>query len=208
LTKRLDPEVKAANKIKFGKMRSERMMGAGNHFYGKHHTEEANEKNRIAHIGKPSARKGKLHTQESKEKIRAARIGKTTSVRSNQLPTPIGNEKYIPLTKGLFAIVDDDDFDRINSVLWISHIDKNCVYAQRALPKKNGRQCAEKMHHAIIGKPPIGLMIDHINGNGLDNRKSNLRVVTNRENCQNKHFWKGSPILHSVSPEEASSKEK
>lgn len=95
--------------------------------------------------------------------------------------------RYIPLTKGLYAIVDVGDYDEVNRFLWVAHKDKNITYARRALPRENGVQTDQKMHHLIMGKPPKGLMIDHINGNGLDNRKCNLRFVTNRENCMNRH---------------------
>lgn len=43
------------------------------------------------------------------------------------------------------------------------------------------------IHHIIIGKPPTGYVTDHINGNGFDNRRSNLRFVTHRGNAQNRH---------------------
>ena len=39
--------------------------------------------------------------------------------------------------------------------------------------------------HRFIMKPPTGSIVDHINRNGLDNRRSNLRIVTNRQNCWN-----------------------
>ncbi|MDD3019877.1 MAG: NUMOD3 domain-containing DNA-binding protein [Alphaproteobacteria bacterium] len=186
MTARLDPAVKAANKIKFGKIRSERVKGKGNSFYGKHHTAESIEKNRISHIGLPSPRKGKHHTEESKEKIRLSQLGKPEIERIIVQPED-PSIRYISLTKGLYAIVDAKNYGRINHYLWVTHKSKNTFYAQRALPRENGVQKNEKMHHMIIGYPPKGLMIDHINGNGLDNRECNLRFVTNRENCMNRH---------------------
>jgi hypothetical protein len=191
MTAQLPPEVKAANKIKFGKIRSERMMGAGNHFYGKHHTPEAIEKDRAAKKGKPSPRKGEHHTEETKEKMRKRKIGKAVVKRE---VIPALSVRCISLTKGLLAIVDSEDYKKLNANLWVAHYDRNRIYVQRALPRENGIQKSEKMHHVIMGNPPEGLMIDHINGNGLDNRKCNLRFVTNRENCQNKHWWKENEI--------------
>lgn len=82
--------------------------------------------------------------------------------------------KEIDLTQGLKAIVDDDMFDEINQYKWCSHkMRKNrTVYATRLV----------RMHHVVIGFPPPGYVVDHINGNGLDNRRENLRIITNKEN--------------------------
>jgi hypothetical protein len=188
MTKRLDPDVKAANKIKFGKIRSERMMGEGNHFFGKHHTEESNESNRKSHEGLPAPRLGVHHTEVSKDKIRISKTGVAVVKREDVIQPPCGKYKIISLTRGHLAFVDASDYERINASLWVSHLDKKySFYAQRALPKENGVQKSGKMHHAIMGVPPKGLMIDHINGNGLDNRTCNMRFVTNRLNCMNRH---------------------
>jgi len=195
MTKPLDPEVKAANKIKFGKIRSDRMRGNGNHFYGKHHSKESIEKNRAAHIGKPSARKGATHTEESKDKIRAARIGNFGNIRK-----PVEREGLIRLSNGEVAVVDIEDYPSINEHLWSVTKSRNVKYAHRTV---NGKTVT--LHHAIMGIPENGLVIDHINGNGLDNRKCNLRIVTNRENCQNKHWRKGSPIVTQCTSQEKKS---
>lgn len=48
------------------------------------------------------------------------------------------------------------------------------------------------MHHLIVGLPPRGLMVDHINRNKLDNRRSNLRFVTCSQNLINKSKRKDS----------------
>ena len=183
MSKRLDPEVKAANKIKFGKIRSERMMGDGNHFFGKHHTEESNEMNRASHEGLPAPRLGAHHTETSKDKMRESRIGNFGKPREST--SEIGT---IPLPHGKVAFVDEDDYKKLIKHLWCVTKNRNTYYAHRTVCGKT-----ETMHHAIMGVPPKGLMIDHINGNGLDNHKCNLRIVTNRQNCMNKHFWAGEP---------------
>lgn len=47
------------------------------------------------------------------------------------------------------------------------------------------------MHRVVAGEPPCGLEIDHINGNGLDNRRANLRFVTHAQNLANQRPQQG-----------------
>jgi len=94
--------------------------------------------------------------------------------------------KQIPLTKGTFAIVDDEDFDFLNQYKWKL---STKGYAERTVylgsPETNKpKYGAEKMHRVIL-KVPKGVFTDHINGNRLDNRKENLRKCNNQENCRN-----------------------
>lgn len=87
--------------------------------------------------------------------------------------------KEIPLTKGYVAIVDDEDFERLNQYKWCYSI-----YAERGIRKGN-RVFHKKMHHLLL-PPKDGFEIDHINGNKLDNRKENLRYVTRSQNMMNR----------------------
>jgi len=81
--------------------------------------------------------------------------------------------RRIPLTRGLFALVDDEDYPWLSAVPWFASPVVNTTYARR---KPGGY-----MHRAILNAPE-GLEVDHINGNGLDNRRRNLRLVTHRQN--------------------------
>lgn len=87
--------------------------------------------------------------------------------------------KEIELTNGLAAIVDDDNYLRLAKYSWFCHQG----YARRCL-YLNGRQKHLTMHSEIIECPP-GFRRDHKNGNRLDNRRENLRVVTSLQNAQN-----------------------
>ena len=88
--------------------------------------------------------------------------------------------KKMELTQGQFAIVDDEDFEKVNQLKWHAAKGGNTFYAMR------GRSDTTRyMHWEIIGEPPAGLVTDHIDGNGLNNQKHNLRQVTRRQNCQN-----------------------
>jgi len=93
--------------------------------------------------------------------------------------------KYIKLTQNKYAIVDDIDYKRVSLFKWHVQKDKNTFYARTNTSKKLGSQRTVRMHHFIVGFPLHNLKVDHINGNGLDNRKENLRIISNRENCQN-----------------------
>lgn len=94
--------------------------------------------------------------------------------------------KLIHLTQGKTAMVSDEDFDRLNAFKWFSHKMPNTSYAERWLPGYvNGVRVACRMHHAVIGNPSSGMEVDHIDGNGLNNCRENLRFVTRRQNMQN-----------------------
>lgn len=88
----------------------------------------------------------------------------------------------IPLTRGLFATVDDDLFHFLNQWKWSSN--GRSGYAKRG---SGGRSLF--MHRVIVGGP-TSLEIDHINGDKIDNRRENLRLCTRSENACNR----GSPL--------------
>jgi len=99
------------------------------------------------------------------------------------------NIRLIPLTKFKFAIVDAENFDRLNSFTWYARRGTNTWYATRC--KRTGEKTGNTfvwMHNMIV-PPPKGLMIDHANQNGLDNRKTNLRFATRSQNMQNRRKW-------------------
>lgn len=87
--------------------------------------------------------------------------------------------KTIKLTKGQFAIVDDEDFEFLNQWKWFASKDKNTFYAN----KRHGKTILQM--HRLIMNPKKGEVIDHINLNGLDNRKKNLRICSPKENIRN-----------------------
>jgi len=90
--------------------------------------------------------------------------------------------KEIELTRGYKAIVDDEDYEYLNQYKWHARVATKKVYAVRRMPKI--RTLKMIMHREII-QAPDGLFVDHINGNGLDNRKSNLRLCTRSQNNAN-----------------------
>jgi len=99
--------------------------------------------------------------------------------------------KKIRLTKGLFALVDDEDFERVNQFKWCASLESRGTkyYAIRWVwNKETKRRVKIRMHRFIMDLPPgsiDGLVVDHINDDGLDNRRScNLEVITAEENLK------------------------
>jgi len=96
--------------------------------------------------------------------------------------------KLIPLTQGLFAKVDDSDFEWLSQWRWYASRSRNNFYARREVMGANGEEHVE-MHRAILGLPK-SRKCDHRNGNGLDNQRHNLRECSNTENCRNRRIGK------------------
>ena len=92
--------------------------------------------------------------------------------------------KRIPLTQGKFAIVDDEDYDWLNQWKWCVQKNHRRYYAMRGLYEDGIKIKTLRMHRVIL-KPIKGFETDHINHNGLDNRKSNLRLCSHQQNMQN-----------------------
>ncbi len=89
--------------------------------------------------------------------------------------------KLIPLTRGFSAQVDDNDFECINKYKW--HL-LSSGYASRTSSKLTGRK--EILMHRFVAETPSGMETDHINGDKLDNRHSNLRISTHAQNAANR----------------------
>lgn len=95
--------------------------------------------------------------------------------------------KEIPLTKGYIALVDDEDYEWLMQWKW--HYEDSEVGYARSFEKVDGRQVQFKMHQKIMeqcGHNLTGFEVDHVDGNGLNNRKSNLRLATRIQNARNR----------------------
>lgn len=95
-------------------------------------------------------------------------------------PPEDSTTRLIPLTKGESAIVDTEDYAHLSKFNWhlVGRGPKR--YAARWLG--NGK--VSRMHREILNAPP-DMQVDHINRNGLDNRRSNLRLATTQQNTWN-----------------------
>ena len=97
------------------------------------------------------------------------------------------HQQRIELTRGFYATIDPEDFDIISNFKWQVQKRGRTFYAVRRT-EKGGHW---KMHRLILDCSP-GKEVDHIDGNGLNNTRNNLRIVSHRENGQNLHFPKTS----------------
>ena len=95
-------------------------------------------------------------------------------------PEPPNDEiRYIPLTRGKYAIVDAADYEALSRYKWFATGDEHRgFYAAR----RDGTKVL-LMHRAIMN-PPEGMVIDHINNNSLNNRRHNLRICTQKQNAR------------------------
>jgi len=91
--------------------------------------------------------------------------------------------KEIPLTQGKVALVDDDDYERVMQFKWYVFKTGNRWYAGSNSP---GLPMRILLHRFILGLKPNDPEVDHVNGNGLDCRKSNLRFATRSQNMANR----------------------
>jgi hypothetical protein len=106
--------------------------------------------------------------------------------------------KKICLSQGHYALVDDEDFDFLNKRKWCISKRKNTSYAVRYVTKTDGSRHPIFMHRAIMGTPK-GFDTDHKDGNGLNNKRGNLRVCTKSENQRNRISRVGSSLFKGVS---------
>lgn len=97
----------------------------------------------------------------------------------------------LPLTKGMFALLDEQD-KKLTTCRWRAvNIGRNW-YAVRTTGKKLGRRIVY-LHRVVLGFQDLetgenlipGVEVDHVNGDGLDNRRSNLRPATRAQNARN-----------------------
>jgi len=93
--------------------------------------------------------------------------------------------RRIRLSQGKYAIVDPDDFHRLNSHKWYVCKRSNTYYAMRGQWSPKLKKRLTIMMHREVLHVPEGLFVDHINHHGWDNRKANLRPATPADNARN-----------------------
>ena len=108
--------------------------------------------------------------------------------------------REIQLTRGKVALVDDEDFERLSSHKWYADPIRHTYYAKRSVRRPDGRWTSLYMHHEILGidGKNVEIETDHVDRDGLNNQRDNLRVATcsqNRHNCRKPSHGRSSPYL-------------
>lgn len=113
-----------------------------------------------------------------------------TDDRAHPIPGLVNNPGGVAITlnNGLIAYVDECDA-HLAGHKWFAHTDTTGkVYARRNVPLGFKKQGSERLHRVVMGLP-LGVgrpIVDHIDGDGLNNRRANLRVATHAENARNR----------------------
>lgn len=92
--------------------------------------------------------------------------------------------KLIPLTQGKFTKVDDEDFEDLSKFTWVADNKKCTFYALTTHPVRI------YLHRKIMGAKNSKISVDHIDRDGLNNQKSNLRLCNQSENIRNSKLSK------------------
>lgn len=109
-------------------------------------------------------------------------------------PRPIridGDVAYVPLTKGYEAVIDAADVPLVEGIFWHSAIQKRrdgtikAIYARRRIRLPRGEFGTMPLHRVICGAPD-GVLVDHVDTDGLNNRRKNIRQVTFQQNGMNR----------------------
>lgn len=103
--------------------------------------------------------------------------------------------KQIPLTQGKFAVVDDQDYEWLSQWKWHYSHSRNTGYAVRWEKAGKGKQAKIRMHRVIL-RAPDDALVDHIDGDGLNNQRSNLRLCSLIDNARNSSGAKGSTSVY------------
>lgn len=96
-----------------------------------------------------------------------------------------GDHFAVPLTRGLFALIDECDVDLVARRNWTAHLDHDGRFTAHA--RIQGR---DVYMHRLILSAPHGVLVDHANGDSLDNRRNNIRLCDTYQNRWNSRVLK------------------
>ena len=99
--------------------------------------------------------------------------------------------KTIELTKGYVALVDDEDFDKVNEFKWQANEARRkdgsigTVYVTRTVYGESGTKVTQRLHRFLTDVTDPKIEVDHRDGNGLNNQSENLRISSRTQNQGN-----------------------
>ncbi len=97
-----------------------------------------------------------------------------------------GDVAYVPLTRGYEAIIDAADVPLVEGFNWIAFVRPHTVYVISS--RKTGNTPSTIYLHRLIMGAPVGLEVDHVDCNGLNNRRNNLRFASKSQNAHNQRI--------------------
>lgn len=109
--------------------------------------------------------------------------------------------RIIPLTQGLEARVSDEDYEFLSLFKWYARKSSSqYIHAVTTIWDKEAKKILKvRLHHMIAGYPGKGFVVDHIDGDTLNNCRDNLRLCTPSQNQQNSKPRRGSSRFKGVS---------
>lgn len=113
-----------------------------------------------------------------------AKIAARKLRESYVFPDPVEGARWIPLSKGKFALVDEADFELVSKFTWTAFVRPRVSYAMR----RDENRRAIFLHRLIMGAPE-GTQVDHEDFDGLNCRRYNLRLCTNTQNQRHMRKW-------------------
>lgn len=96
-----------------------------------------------------------------------------------------GDIARIPLTRGYVAIIDAADVSLVEGHDWTTSPNRNVIYAMRG-ESSDGKRRSIFLHRVILGVIDTDIQVDHIDLDGLNNRRANLRACSKAENLRNR----------------------
>lgn len=112
-------------------------------------------------------------------------------IRADRVPRPIridGDLAFIPLSQGREAVIDAADVPLVDGRNWHAVLNRNVYYARSCGSRAGGARRRMIPLHRLLMAPPDGVLVDHIDGDGLNCRRSNLRLATIAENTRNQRL--------------------
>lgn len=107
--------------------------------------------------------------------------------------------KTISLTQGFVALVDDTDYDRVSAYKWCVTKTKSNLYGIRKVRTPDGRTTSQLLHRFVMGVTDRRIYVDHVDHNGLNCQRQNLRRCVPGENSANVRKSRGKSKYRGVS---------